>query len=333
MDFRLLELFLRVAEAGSINRAAAALNLSQPALSRHVAVLEHQMAAQLLVRGRGGVRLTEAGELLCDRARPLLRQFTILKEQVGERAAGQLSVGTPPAWQRSFTAPFAAAVAARHPGVRLRIFEGVSGVLREYVAAGLLDLAILPFDPAPPSGYAQTPLSREPLALVGDAGAGLRAEEPVGLTRLEGRGLVLPGPPNVLRQIVEGALRRDGIRFRVVVEADTLGVCLELARRSIGLTVVPVSSLHQHALGDTISWAPMPDQAVAWALLENEARGHSQAVRQGRKLVLDTVRDHVSAAPAAFQVRFAEGESRSGAPSGRGAARPPLPRTRKQDGS
>lgn len=293
MDFRLLELFLRVAETGSINRAAAALNLSQPALSRHMAALEHAMGASLLVRTRGGVRLTEAGTLLCDRARPLLRQAAILKEQVGERAAGQLSIGTPPAWQATFTSPFAAAMLERHPGVRLRIHEGTSGVLGDVLAAGLLDLAIVPHQPTPPPGYASTSIAEEPLAVVGGREADLRRDEPVEPGWLRGRNLILPGAPNVLRRLVEEAMRRGGHAPEVVAEVDTLGLCLDLARRGLGLTVVPISSLADGLLGDRISWSPMPEVTVAWALLENEARGHAAAVRQGRRLALGIVREHV----------------------------------------
>src|SRR3954468_15567932 len=99
MDIYHLECFVRVAELGSINRAATHLHLSQPALSRHVAALEHEMGTQLFTRTQGGVLLTESGKLLVDRARPLLRQFAILKEQVSEMATGQVAIGIPTSWQ------------------------------------------------------------------------------------------------------------------------------------------------------------------------------------------------------------------------------------------
>src|SRR5437763_15780284 len=102
MESRILEYYLRVAELGSINRAAADLHLSQPALSRHIAALEHEMGTQLLTRTQGGVVVTDSGRLLTDRARPLLRQFAILKEQVGEMAAGQVDIGITASWQHVF---------------------------------------------------------------------------------------------------------------------------------------------------------------------------------------------------------------------------------------
>ena len=98
MELRHLEFFLRVSELGSINRAASTLSLSQPALSRYIAALEHEMGTPLFSRTQGGVKLTDAGKLLHERVRPLLRQFQVLKEQVGEEAAGQVAVGLPPAW-------------------------------------------------------------------------------------------------------------------------------------------------------------------------------------------------------------------------------------------
>src|SRR5450631_3627565 len=179
MDSRLLEYFLRITELGSINKAAADLQLSQPALSRHVASLEHEMGTKLFNRTQGGVNLTDSGRLLADRARPLLRQFTILKEQVGEKAVGQLAVGIPPSWQHVFTSPFVEKMATQYPGVGLRVHEGVSNMLRDYMFAGLLDLCIVPFDTAAAAGYRQTALVREPLILVGKASDGLKPDEPV----------------------------------------------------------------------------------------------------------------------------------------------------------
>lgn len=70
-------------------------------------------------------------------------------------------------------------------------------------------------------------------------------------------------------------------------EADSLGMCLELARRGVGLTIVPMSSVTLASASGAITWAPMPEQTVTWALLENEARVHSAPVRSGRRILLD----------------------------------------------
>ena len=240
MDLLLLEYFLRVTELGSINKAAGDLQLSQSALSRHMAGIEHDWARPVH-RSRRRV-FTEAGSCSRDRARPLLRQFAILKEQVGEQAAGQLAIGIPPSWQQVFTSAFVAEMIARHPswpaGPR-----GRESMLREHMSSGLLDLCVVPFDTSPAAGYQQTALVREPLVLVGRAVDKLRAKEPVPISRLDGARLVLPARPNVLRAQVEHSLTRKGMIFRLEVETDTLTLCLDLARRGLGLTVVPACSM------------------------------------------------------------------------------------------
>lgn len=285
----MLDYFLRVAELGSINKAAADLQLSQPALSRHIASLEHEMGTQLFTRTQGGVVLTDGGKLLADRARPLLRQFAILKEQVGDMAAGQVAIGIPTSWQHVFTSPLVERMTERFPGVALRVHEGVSNILRDYMFAGLLDLCIVPFATTPAAGYRQTALVREPLVLVGNAESGLQPDEPAPVSRLDGVKLVLPGRPNVLRAQVEHTLARKGMSFKVAVETDTLTLCLELARRGVGYTVVPACAVHYRGVDETLMWAPIRGMYMTWAVCENQARSHSVAVREGRRLVFETV--------------------------------------------
>ena len=111
------------------------------------------------------------------------------------------------------------------------------------------------------------------------------------MSRLDGIKLVLPGRPNVLRAQVEHTLTRKGMSFRVAVETDTLTLCMDLSRRSVGLTVVPACAVHGHGMGATITWAPVRGLYMTWALCENQSRSHSSAVREGKQLIFETVAD------------------------------------------
>jgi LysR family transcriptional regulator, nitrogen assimilation regulatory protein len=290
MDSQLIEYFLRVVELGSINRAAADLQLSQPALSRHIALLEQQIGAKLFTRGKSGVAPTEAGQLLHDRARPILRQLATLVEQVGERAAGRLSVGFPPSWQQLFTLRYIPALVTRYPGVSLRVHEGVSHALREDMHAGMLDLAIIPFEGAPPAGYRHTPLVREPLVLVSHKDRGLSPAQPVPLSHLDNLELALPGKPNAIRTQIENALSRKGHAFKTVFEIDAMNLSMALAREGIGHTVTPCCAVSGHPeWAHDVSWSPIRGMYITWALCENTARSHSPAVREGRRLIVEVV--------------------------------------------
>src|SRR5262249_25008876 len=120
MDAKALELFLRVVEHGSINRAAAELRLSQPSLSRRLADLEKEIGTALLIRTPQGVRPTDAGIVLAQRARPILRQMELLQDEVGETSSAQITIGVPFSLRRILTIPFAQEIAESHPHVRLR---------------------------------------------------------------------------------------------------------------------------------------------------------------------------------------------------------------------
>lgn len=289
MESRLLEYMLRVAELGSINKAAADLHVSQPALSRHIAALEAEMGTKLFIRTQNGVQLTDAGLLLSEKARPLLRQFSILKEQVGEVAAGQLSIGAPPSWHKVFTTPFIRTLVGQYPDIKLRIHESVSHLLRDQMLSGMLDLCIMPFDAAPPAGFKQTALVREPLIALGSAAEKLSPRDATPIARLNGAKLILPGRPNALRALVEHMLTRKGMVFRTAVEAGTLSLCMELAEQGLGLTVLPACALNNVTCPEAISWSPIRGLALTWALYENQARSHSHALREGRRVVMATL--------------------------------------------
>lgn len=282
MESKLIEYFLRVVELKSINRAAADLHLSQPALSRHIASLEHQIGARLFTRTQGGVVPTEAGWLLQSRARPVLRQLATLVEQVGARAAGQLSIGVPPSWQHLFTTRYISRLIEEYPGVSLRIYEGVSHELRESMQAGLLDLAIVPYDRAPPADYRYFELVREPLVLVSSSKTGLDPAAPVPLSRLNKLALALPGRNNAIRAYIEDALMRENLVFSLAFEIDAMDLSMELAREGKVHTVTPCCAVSaSRRWKDEISWSPIRDTSFTWALCENTARSYSPAVREG----------------------------------------------------
>lgn len=293
MDSKSIEYFLRVVEFGSINKAAGDLNISQPSLSRIVSSLEHEMGTALFTRTQGGVQLTDAGRLLSDRARPLLAQFTLLKDQLGE-TSGQVALGIPPSWQEVFTSDLIKTIMKDFPGVTLRIHEGVSHMLREHMIAGLLDLCIIPFSSIPLNGYTQTNLVRDPLVLVGHASQMLNPDEPVPLSKLDGIKLVLPGKPNAIRQLIEHSLQRKSLKFKLAMQVDTLALCMNVASQNLAFTVVPACAVANLSDTKDISWSPIKGLYLTWALYENDSRSHSSAVKQCKRALISTLQNSLS---------------------------------------
>src|SRR5258706_8337903 len=87
MELRSLGYFVRIAELGSITRAASHLRLAQPALTRHVQRLEEELGVALVTRANRGVRLTEAGEKLLESAHPIPRDVQRTRAQIRAQGA------------------------------------------------------------------------------------------------------------------------------------------------------------------------------------------------------------------------------------------------------
>lgn len=163
-----LQAFAAVARAGSFTRAAAALHLSQPALSRRITGLEEQLEALVLVRGRAGATLTEAGRRLLDFVEA---QRALEEELLGDlapsasayrgaiRIAGLTSLVPP------VVVPALAPFLREHPLVQLEIVRDVERRTVEALAAGRVDLAISQ-EPADAPGVVDTRLGDEEFVLI-----------------------------------------------------------------------------------------------------------------------------------------------------------------------
>jgi LysR family nitrogen assimilation transcriptional regulator len=280
MDLALVECFLRVAEFGSINRAAEDLDMTQPALSRRLDSLEHDLGVTLLIRGARGVTLTEAGTTLVQGAAPILRQAALLRESIGKRAQTQVAVGLPFSMHRLITSSFAAREIRAQKAVSLRIYEGFIHHLRDWMLQGLIDVAIMDSRDINPEAVEHTPLIREQILLVGPRSAALRMDRKVDARFVGECPLILPGRPNYIRQSVQTYLKSAGEKFHRAADAETLPLCLTLAKEGLGYTAMPYCAIHENPVMNELSAAPVDGLYVTWSINISRARRHSVSVRQ-----------------------------------------------------
>jgi DNA-binding transcriptional LysR family regulator len=261
MDLKQLRSFREVAEAGSLSRAADRMRLAQPALSRQIKLLEAEVGLPLFTRHGRGMALTEAGRDLLARIegpmRQLERAFAETRAGAGE-VAGQVALGMMPTAASVLAGPLARRVAHRHPAVSLRIVEGYTGHLVEWVQRGATDATLL-YGPSVDLHLAVRPLFVEELVLVAPAPGtdGIAPGIPVAVAALEGRPLVLPSRPHGLRAVVEAAAARARIALTVRYEADSFGVLKDLVEAGLGLGVLPRSALAREVAEGRLVTAPL----------------------------------------------------------------------------
>ena len=271
MDLKQLRTFREVAEAGSLSRAADRLHLAQPALSRQIRLLEAEVGVPLFARHGRGMQLTEAGSALLERIDGPVRQLEGAVAEVRSLAgavSGQVALGMMPTISSVLAGPLARRVARDHAGISLRIVEGYTGHLIEWVQRGVTDATLL-YGPAPALHLRVTPLLIEEMVLVGAAGGGI-GPQPVPFVDLAGQRLVLPSRQHGLRRIVEAAAGRAGIALNVAFEADSFGVLKELVESGLGQAVLPRSAIRVEEAAGRLRVAPLvrpvPRREVVLAL-------------------------------------------------------------------
>ena len=263
MDLKQLQYFVAVAEMGSFSRAAVRLNVSQPSLSRQVALLEQELGQRLLERTGRGVTITPAGQTLQVHAKVMLDAAAQARFQIREmrsEPSGTVTIGLPHRVAMGLCAPLVRAFRQRLPHAMLCIVEGLSLSLRENLIQGQLDLALL-FDPVPTPLLKCERLMREKLLLVAPAQHKLPAQ--VGLAALQDFPLVLPGRPNPIRSLVDAVLLPRKITLDIVAEVGGVHSALTLVEQGIACSILPESALtlgvqpprvRQAAIGPPAMW-------------------------------------------------------------------------------
>lgn len=233
MDIRQLRYFAVLARLGHFGRAASALHIAQPALSRQIRLLEEELGVQLFERHARGSSPTEAAEVLLVRAEFVLRFLDQARDDVAATQRdpyGRVALGMSPGLALTLAAPLFRHVEERYPDIRLRVVEEFTGSLRDRLLQGSVDLAILNGPALDLPNLITTPLMEEQICLIGNRSDPNLDRASVRIEDLAQIPFVLAGmAKSGVREVVETAAARAGVMLEPKVEVQSL----EVAKRII----------------------------------------------------------------------------------------------------
>jgi DNA-binding transcriptional LysR family regulator len=242
MDIAALQAFLAVAETGSFSRAAERIFLTQPAISKRIALLEDELGAKLFDRVGRSPQLTPAGQALAARARELLKDFEDVRRVItnlGGTIGGELRLAMshhiglhrlPPALKRFHDS---------YPDVRLDLRFMDSEQACHAVAQGELDVAIVTLPPDADAALRLDQVWDDPLDIVVGRGHPLAREKSVTPKQLLDYPAILPGPGTYTREIILKALGALRNRVQVGMATNYLEVLKMLAAIGLGWSALP----------------------------------------------------------------------------------------------
>ncbi|MER6400079.1 MULTISPECIES: LysR family transcriptional regulator [unclassified Kitasatospora] len=284
IDARRLRTLRAVADHRTVTAAAAALYLTPSAVSQQLAALEQETGHHLLAREGRGVRLTAAGEILLGHADAVLAQLERAEADLAAYSAGVAGEVTVASFATGISlvlAPAIGTLAARAPGVRLKVLDAEGDASLPMVLEGRADLAVaVEYRGAPRADDARltrVPLYAEPFEAVLPLGHPLAAGEgPIAVADLAAEPWIGPYPGNPCHDVVLLACEHAGFQPRLVHSSDDFRAVVALASAGAGVALVPRSALLGVDLG-RVAVRPV-DSALAtrrvFAAVRAGADGH-----------------------------------------------------------
>jgi DNA-binding transcriptional LysR family regulator len=286
MDFPDVEAFVAVVDHAGFTRAASALHLSQPALSRRIGLLEQRLGHPLFERGRRVVRLTDAGHALLPHARAALASLRDGAAAVAEHArgdAGTLTVAIVGTLASTGIAAQLGRHREAHPGVRIVLRTGSSAEVSNLVRRGEAALGLrYGVDPSP--DLVARELFRELLVVVAPPSHPLARARRVTAARVRDEPWVaFPARRGALADPFAHALGRAlagaGLDPAQIVVIDSLTAQKRLVEAGFGLALLPASGVEEELARGSLRVLDVPalQSSVGVALIQRKGAFASRA--------------------------------------------------------
>lgn len=270
IDPRHLTLVLAVTRHGSFNRAAEALGISQPALSKSIALLERRVGAKVFERGPHGSTLTPVGQVVALRGANLEHLLERMSDEVvkaNRQEAGSLVIGATPSTMLGLVPNAVIRLVERFPSIKLTVIEGLDDQLSPRLNNGEIDLLVGPIRGLQRSneGSSETPVAEDRFFVTLPRGHPKAKASSLSVTDLRDERWLLPNPGSTFYRAVESVFITAGVawpqnsismdsiyvRARMVASAGFVGISTsaELIDRDESIALVPLSGMQPRVLG------------------------------------------------------------------------------------
>jgi DNA-binding transcriptional LysR family regulator len=243
-----LHVLMAVVHAGSMNKAAALLNTTQPAISKSIAELERMIGVRLLDRGAQGVAPTEYGRALLDGGKAVfddLRQAVKNVEFLADPTAGEVRIGSNPLLAASFTSAVVDRLSRRYPRMRFHLVTGYVDALYRQLSERNVDLLVsLKLGPIADERLGFEFLYDDSCVVVAGAQSPWIRRRSIKLAELVNEPWVLSPLGSGISSIAMKAFAASGLDHpRLTVITDSLPARMSLLATGRYLTIFPTSAV------------------------------------------------------------------------------------------
>ncbi|MCJ8024264.1 LysR family transcriptional regulator [Shinella yambaruensis] len=254
MRIRQLESFVCICELGSITRAAAALNIVQPALGAQISALEDELGVRLLKRGRRGTAMTPAGEYFLVEARKLLAHVADVKKSIksfAENEKEHLSIGLTGSLSAMLAGTLARKLSHLSESISVQLVEDMSHILRDRVAQGDLDFA-LAYNVADHKAIRKQPVLREAVFFITSPNSPFGEDKPITMPELTNATFVIPTEKGQIIQLLKEAMVEFDLPLNVAFQIESMDAIKGLITDGTACAVLPFGTVAREVKAGTL---------------------------------------------------------------------------------
>ncbi len=245
MDIQGIQAFLTVSDTGSFSRAADALFLTQPAVSKRILTLEHSLGITLFDRIGKSVRLTEAGHALLPSCRRIVAEIAESQRIISnlrKTTSGTLNLATSHHIGLHRLPPVLREYADKYPEVELKLSFMDSEEACQQIISGDIELAIITLPGENHDRLEMKPVWNDPLCVVVSARHPLAAGNRITIRQLLNHAAILPARGTYTRKLIDTALGLDE-QVNTLLETHYLETIKAMVQTGLGWSMLPLSML------------------------------------------------------------------------------------------
>ncbi len=241
MDIRQLSYFIEVAKHQSFTKAAQALHVTQPTLSKMVKNLELEMDVSLFDRSSRKVRLTDAGEVVFVQAQKIVNSLDDLSSSLYDIMnlnKGKIKIGLPPVISTLFFPTIIAAFQSRYPDVTVILIEDGAKKVEEKVADGEVDLGFVML-PVDAERFDVVPFVDQEIKLLVHEDHPLANQETRDLIDFRDDPFLLLSKEFTLNGRTVEFCRSEGFEPKIAYESSQWDFIVGMVEKNLGVTLMP----------------------------------------------------------------------------------------------
>ena len=297
MDFRQIEIFVKVAELGSFSRAAEALYLTQPTVSERVRSLEEELGQKLLDRQQRGATPTKAGQLLLTYARRILQLQREARQALDEfqgRMSGELIVGASTIPGEYVLPPLIGRFKAKFPDISISLLIGDTQGVLDWLLDGKVEAGVVGAR-IDHRGLEYRELMPDELVLVVPAEHPWHGRKTVTLEEVRQEPLIVRERGSGSRHALERALGEVGLKlgaFKVVGEMGSTQAIKQAVKAGVGLSMISKRAVEEECRANLLWCVKVKDLKFsrAFYLVIHRDRTRSPLAEAFRAFLLGEIR-------------------------------------------